>query len=393
MTDQTRLMSLYFGKHSSATDFSATPGTVYALRPDEGGGFLPLDYERLERNLIASDGKEYTDVIGAKMLDAQALTIPLSGINGSDGTAHDHLTDCEVGAMLDVIFGAAASDPTSTAVTASAITDDALTVSGTTIADGEVIAYNNGTEYVADIVTAGGGTTDLTVARNGSGSPTGTVLRGSVWTLQSATPQHVHGYFRSEGENWRRDWFGCMSSLTLNMPERQIVQMQTSWQPTDWSDVAEANPAFAEPAAGEYIVNVDASVWIGDTEFTARNLSLDLGYEVVARTTPKGPNGVNGYLVRRKRPILRGSLYFGTNADEISDGASTPSLADLTSGAATTRDVAVQIGRTAEKILYVRIPAAQFSARMEPQDGFAALSFEAKAKRPASGSMLTVALL
>lgn len=395
MTGQARLLSVHFGKQTSAVDFSSTPGTLYRIRPEEGSDLLPLDYVRLERNLVASDGQEFPDVIGPQDLSPRTVNMQLTGLSDSDGGAVDHLATMEMGAMLDCIFGAVPVDPANAATTASGSSGTTVTVAaGTDIANLSLIGVSNGTVVQARQVASGGGTTSIVTNVAVGGTATGAVYRGPMWALQSTVAQHVHGYLRAEWEDARRNYFGCMpSGLSLDMTEGQIVKAATSWLPNSWTDTAEADPAYADAVTGSPIVAINSAFYVGATEFVPLGLKLDLGYSLAPRKTPSGTNGVNGQVVVRKKPVLSGFLYFGTNTDEISDNASTPSLADLTSGAATTRDVMVQIGRTPGAILFIRIPCAQFKARVVDQGGITCIQFSAEAKRNSAGAMLYLGIL
>ena len=51
-----------------------------------------------------------------------------------------------------------------------------------------------------------------------------------------------------------RTFKGCMSRATLDFATGQFAKLLTSWQCTDIADVAPADTAFSEPAAGHALV-------------------------------------------------------------------------------------------------------------------------------------------
>jgi hypothetical protein len=396
-----RMQTVRVGKQST-TDVSTTaPGTLVFLQPESVEG-VGADTTRIERNLMRGDNMEYASVRGPKSLDAIAITHLLKGVSGNTGTAaFASLTTTEDGHMWESIFGAAVSDPSGVGNTATAGAGGANTLTmtaGTNYDDGRGVLFTTSTGTWAREIVSGGTTADLVLDRVTTGvltNPT-TILRGAKSVLASSTSMHTALYIDVEGEWGRRTFGGCYSSMDLNFTEGQAVKVSTSWMPTDWAAPAKANPSFSAATAGGEIVNVGSTFWIGDSAFLLKGAKLSLGYTIVPRTTIAGANGVHGYVITRKAPVLTGTLYVGSNASfgELADLSGTPTLQSLQALDAdpgevpTTRDIALQVGTQGTAAIYCRIPAAEFTGTFGQENGADVFSFSARATRPASGSML-----
>lgn len=406
MSDLSRMLLVQAAKHTSSTAFAASEiGTLFFLEC-EAIDALPRDTVRIERNLYRGDNKEYASIRGPKSLDPISMTIPVRGVSGNTGTAaFASATTTELGQLFESVFGAAATDPSGSGESATGGTGSSSQVtlaSGANYANngGILFANTDGTVFARQIVS-GGGTGTLTLDRDFTGTAaTSTVVRGARYTVTSSTSMHTPMFFRVEGENHRRDYVACYSSLDLDFTEGQAVKASFSWMPTDWSDNAEANPSFSAPTAGSYIVNIGGLFYIGDSAFLLKDAKLSLGCEYVPRTTITGANGIHGHICVRKRPVLTGRMYLGTNASfgEIADSSGTPSLnsmqaLDVAAGVApTTRDISLQVGSLGSQAMYVRIPAAEFSARVVDDGGVEMIEFSARATRPSSGNLLDLFL-
>lgn len=394
-----------FAKQST-TDF-VTIGTPIFLET-EACDVEPRDTTRLERNLYRGDNQEFSSVVGPKALDPIAMTLLLRGVSGNTGTtAFASATTTEIGQLLDCILGAAV-DPSGTGSTATAdSTPDLTMTSGTNYADGDGVLFATDTGTWAREIVSGGGTSTLTLDRAFTGNVTNptTILRGAHWSVSNSSSMHTHAAIRGYGELWERTYVGCMSNLELDFTEGQIVKAMMSWIPTDWSDTTVAT-SFSAPTAGSHIVNIGGTFNIGDSVFLLKGAKLNLGMTIVPRTTVGGPNGVQGYMVTRVQPTLTGTFYVGSNSSfgEINDSTGTPRLNSLTqtandSGtaitagtAAATYDIALQVGTAGTQALYLRMPAAEFSGRVQQDNGLDVFNFTAKATRPPSGSPLRVFL-
>ncbi len=400
MSGLLRMSTVRVGKQSATTDVSTTaPGTLVFLEPEQCDTY-GRDTERIDRDLYRGDNQEHASIRGIKKLDPIAMTLLMKGVAGNTGTtAFTSLTATEHGHMFESIFGSAVTDPSGTGSTATAGTTPNLTMtSGTNYANGGGIAFVTSTGTYCREIVSGGATSTLVLDRAYTGTITNptTILRGATSTLQSSTSMHTPLYIDGEGEWGRRTYGGCYSSLDMDFTEGQPIKMMMSWQPTDWTAPAKANPSFSQASAGSYIVNIGGYFWIGDSLFLLKGAKLTLGYTIVPRPTINGANGVQGYVITRKKPVLSGTLYVGSSASfgELADLSGTPTLQslqglDVTAGTSpTTRDIALQVGSAGTQAFYLRIPAAEFSGQFAQENGVDVFNFSAKATRPSSGSML-----
>lgn len=405
MTDVTRLLDIQFGLHSTAADFSSTPGTVSRLLPRSIDGVYPRQRTPIDRPLIASDGRRHKRVHGARDLAPINVGMEFRGQSNAAGGAVTIQNVMEQARMLDSFFGAAAAAISGAATTATGGTPGSgiLTVSsGTNIADGDMVLFRTGSAtgpVVMREVASGGGTSTLTFDRAYTGTPysTGTVWRAGRWNLSTTVTHHIHGYFRAEGENWRRDYYGCFcDSITLDIPDAGPVSFDSVWMPTDWADVAEANPAYSAPTAGQPTVASGCDFRIAGTAFLLRNAKLTLSNGAVPRASTTGPNGVQGYVAGSKTNVLlEGELYVGDNANtigELVDGSGTPTLNSLLGDGddvgdeVTSRDISIAVGGAENAAFYARIPAADIRGQVADSGGLAVYRFQAHATAPSSGS-------
>lgn len=412
MTDINRVQLVQYGNHSSTTDLSAVPGSLVSLDCEEAD-VLPRDVNRLERNLYRDDNAEYADVIAEKGLDELSLGLLLRGVANNTGGALVANTATEVGRMMESMMGAAATDPTNTGTTITADTGalGTLTVTaGTNYANGVGILFMDGNgEYIARELVSGGGTTTLTLDRNhvdGAPGSDNIPYRSVYWTLAPSVSMHTHGFIRARGANWERSYFGCAGSLRLSMKEKEAVKFQTKWRPTNWTDTTVA-AAYSAPSAGDYVMGLNSKMYIGSDAVLLKGCDIDLGYTIAPRETASSANGLLGYMVTRKQPVIEGSLYFGVaglSFGEIADSTGNISLnkiQGLTASAGTalaagqvesTYDVGIQFGAGPGRTLYVRCPAASFRGRLVVENGIEMCKFSLRPRRPSSGSMMRIHL-
>jgi hypothetical protein len=406
MTDVVRLFDLQFGLHSDVSDFSSTPGTVSRILPLRADGLMPRQRTPIDRPLIASDGRRQKRVHGARDIGPINIGMEFRGMSNASGGAVTVQSVMEQARMLDSFFGTAASAISGAATTATGGTPGSgtLTVtSGTNIANGDMVLFRTGSAtgpVVMREVVSGGGTGTLTFDSAYTGTPfaTGTVYRAARWNLSTSTTHHTHGYFRAEGESFRRDYYGCFcDSMTLTIPDSGPVAFDTVWMPTDYADVAEANPSYSAPTAGQPVVASACDFRIAGTAFFLRNAKITLSNGAIPRASVTGPNGVQGYVAGNKTNVmLEGEIYMGDgtspSAGELRDGAGTPSLNSLLGDTddlgdeVTSRDISLAVGGAENAAFYVRIPAADIRGSVADSGGLAVYRFQAYATAPSSGS-------
>lgn len=401
----TRMISVQFAKHTDATTFSSSGiGTPYFLEPTTMPDPFPRDVERTERVLHRPSNHQLAEVRGRKNLDPIQIPLLLRGFSVNAGAALDAQTETEVGQLLDVISGGTSTDASGTATTTTGGTgaSSTLTVtSGTNVANGVGVLFQTDGDPVVREVVSGGGTSSLTLDRDYTGTVTngGVLARSCYWTFDPAVSRHTHGFLRLEGEDWRRDYTGCMSDLQISVEEGQPATFSTSWMPSSWADNAEANPSFTAPTAGAYVMGVNCGLWIGDDKYMIKNASLECGHTIVPRVTMTASDGVLGYVVTAKMPVIKCRVYHGTTSlGELADStgnfsmnkaqALTNSSAASTSAGqiVSTYDIALQVGNIATGAMYVRMPAATVRGRMVDDNGMECMDLEIHATAPSSGS-------
>jgi hypothetical protein len=158
--------------------------------------------------------------------------------------------------------------------------------------------------------------------------------------------------------------------------------MSSVFSPTSFADVAEINPAHAEPVAGSPIVVDAARVWFAGLNVIARDLTLSYSAATQARTASTRTNGKLGGVSSTgdgKTFTIEFSVYVGdgTLAGELQDGSTvTPTLLnDLlgdssASGAVSaTRKLSLQVGSAVGACAYAYMPEADCVVTTQHTDG------------------------
>jgi hypothetical protein len=395
MTDLDRQTFLQFGKHASATDFTSTPGTLYALTP-ESADFRPLGTSVIERDLMASDNRNFFSAVGIKELTQRPLVMEVKGLSSGTVAARNRLTDSDMGAILDVVCGADGIDALSTDATTSSVSGASLTLSlGTPYTVGQAISVNVGAAGVEfrEPRAIVGNVITMDRALVGTMAISTPVRRACTWRYNPSNTEHVHGYFNAEGQGWRRTYTGCMSSGTFNFPDAGKCTFSTSWDFDDFQNQAPTSPSFVAPNGGAPIVAVNSTFHVGASRFIASGASLDLGLEYQRRETSAGINGGLGFKVTRKKPVFRCNVYGPGLAalNEMLENSGTPSVRDVAGTALvggslrTSYDVAFQVGNANGRGMYIVMPAAELRGRVVEQNGMHMVALECVANSPGAG--------
>lgn len=401
MSNLASLCTVSFGKHASTTDFTTAAVSMMNL-PVEKHSFLSPDTVKLRRMPTHTLNKGFAPFRGhIDVSKSYAVEQLIRGLSGNTGAAIDPETTTDIAQILDVAAGTASIDPAGAVTTATGGTGGTpnLTVtSGTNIPDGMVIMFEApaGTYHVRQ-VRSGGGTGTLVLDRTYSGTvANGTnVVRMARWKFDPAVFEHVHGHFRTEYGDDRRDFTGGMCTVAMDFSVGAIGKMTSTWKFTNVADAAEQNPTFSEPVAGGGVVNVNNNFWIEDDVYYATDAKLECGGDVVPRKANTGPNGVLGSTVQKggdkARPKLSLRLQRGTNTGEVADSAGNTSQNILQAWstalgvALTTLDIALQVGGAAGACCYVVMPAAACTKCEEViVDGMKMLDCEFEAMGPSS---------
>jgi hypothetical protein len=394
MTDVSRLSTLRYALHTNNTTFSGTPGTLFPLRiTDDGASFLPRNRTPIPRPLRSLSGRRYSHIRGVQDLADITVATEFKGVNSNTGAnVTDWEAKMEQGYLLASLFGAVAPQTTGVAptVAASGHTPASGIVAFTSAANvqnGAVIGFATSDGFEVGRVASGGGptTTSVTLDHPYTGTPTtsATVFRAAVYSVNDSVTQHVHAFFAAEGEDWRRDYFGCAPmSMSLALPNAGLVTMSSVFSPTSFADVAEINPAHAEPVAGSPIVVDAARVWFAGLNVIARDLTLSYSAATQARTASTRTNGKLGGVSSTgdgKTFTIEFSVYVGdgTLAGELQDGSTvTPTLLnDLlgdssASGAVSaTRKLSLQVGSAVGACAYAYMPEADCVVTTQHTDG------------------------
>lgn len=405
MTDILRLQTLRYALHADATTFSGTPGTLVPLQiTDDGASFLPRQRTPIDRNLRSLSGRRFPHVRGAQDVADITVATEFKGVNSNTGAAVGAgvwETKMEQGYLLQSLFGAAAPATTGSAPTIAAAGHTPASgivafTAAANVQNGAVIGFATSSGFQVGRVASGGGatTTSVTLDHPYSGTPTNaaTVFRFAVYEVNDSVTQHVHGFFSAEGDNWRRDYFGCAPmSMNLAIPNTGILGMSSVFSPTSFADVAEANPAYADPTAGSPIVSDGGIFRLDGAEFLLRNCSITYNCATAMRETASRANGRLGGVCGTgdgKSFMIEGELYLGASAGatalaELVDSSGTPSInqllgdSDQAGDVSAVREVALQVGTEAGACVYALLPTADFRASVQAGGAFPVVRFQA----------------
>ena len=399
MTDVSRLLTVRHALHSDSSTFTGTPGTLFPLRcTDDVAGLYPRNRVALARNLRSQSGRRYTHAGGVQDVADITLATEFRGVDSNTGAAVAAWeAKMEQGLLLQSLFGAVAPATTGAAATiaSSGHTPASGIVAFTAAANvqnGAVIAFASTTGIQMGRVESGGGaaTTTVTLQHPYTGTPTtaATVFRMAVYTVADSVTHHVHAFLTGEGESWRRDYFGCAPmSMALSLASGQLVGMTSVFSPTSWADVAEADPAHAEPTAGSPIVADRVRLMVDGVEYFASNLAISMNNATQIRDVDTiGGNGRLGGVCGAgdgKSFTIEGEILIGATSPaltgELTDAVMVPFLgSDVNAGAVSTaREVALMVGSDVGAILYALLPTADFVASTAIVNGMSRMKFTA----------------
>ena len=388
MTDVSRLSTLRYGLHSDAYTFTGTPSLAPLRLTDDGASFLPRQRAVLARNLRSLSGRRYPHARGVQDLADITVSTEFRGVNSNTGGAvSDWEAKMEQGDLLASLFGAVAPATSGAATTVAgsghdAATGELNTADGTNIAVGQVIAFGSSAGLQVGRV-ASKATNVITLDHPYSGTPTtsATVYRLAVYSVSDSVTHHTHAMFSAEGEDWRRDYFGCCPmSMALAFPGAGLMGMTSVFSPTSFADLAEAGPAHAEPTSGSPIVVDACKMWFAGLDVVARDIEISYSCATQARRADTRTNGKLGGVCGTgdgKMFTLSFSVYLGDGniAGELTDGSTTPDLNallgddDAAGDIATTRKISLQVGTEIGAVCYAYLPEADCSVTTQHTDG------------------------
>jgi hypothetical protein len=404
MTDILRLQTLRYALHTDANTFTGTPGTLAPLQiTDDGASFLPRQRTPIDRSLRSLSGRRYPHIRGAQDVADVSVALEMKGVNSNTGAgvgAGLWEGKLEQGYLLQSLFGTAAPATTGVAPTIAASGHTPATgvvafTAASNVQNGAVIGFATSSGFQIGRVESGGGAsaTTVTLQHPYSGTPTtsATVFRLAVYDVSDSVTQHTHAFFTAEGENWRRDYFGCAPmSMNVAIPNTGLVTMSSVFSPTTWADVAEANPAYADPTAGNPIVCDGGIFRLDGVEFLLRNASITYNCATAMRETMSRSNGKLGGVCgtgEGKSFMIEGELYVGPSGNSLNEmvdgGTAGPDIvevlgADVNAGQiSTAREVALQVGTEAGGCMYALLPTADFRASVQAGGAFPVVRFQA----------------
>lgn len=409
MSDLGSKVIIGFGPHANAQDLTSTPAFVHQL-PEKQGFFSP-EFTKLERAPAHPQNKLFGPVRGPLDLKtAIQLEQIITGLSGNTGGAIASATTSEIGPILNTVFGTPAIDPAGAVTTATGGVGATKTLAVTEMARfpvGTVITFVTTVPvatYVRQVRARAGasGAGNLTLDRIYTGTVTNgqNVFRCARWVDDPSVYEHIHGAFFAEYDNDRRMYLGGMSRAQMQFTRGQYARLMTSWLFTDVQDIAETDPAFVEPVRGSAIMNANSAFFIGDVQYYATDLSVQLGGAVVPRQVDNGPHGILGYLVEKgeSKPntTLKVKLLRGVNAGETKDSGADPFTMNKAQGfdvnggdPINTYDVAFHFSTAAGALCYgVGSVAAMKSAKEVIVDGYKMIDLEIEFESPSAASLL-----
>ena len=404
MGDRSRNTFLQMGAHASATSL-AMPSLVFV---EPVTGFEDVaDFEPVDRDFERGDGKEYTSLNGYKTGAINNLSVPVHGLGSGgagDGTSSSALLTAIPTNILTMLMGAAPSNYTGEATSASQADEDTVTADAayTDVVAGAMVAVKGAdsdllhARFVSAVSSADATVTPNLTQRDGTveNAKASDIVYGMrVWALNEATGDVTPLAADVEGPNHRRQYKNGTGSFTLNLPSGGFASLAGSLEFSDWEDVAEANPTFSAPTQGGHVRVIDSPLYIGDSLYMASNMSLDFGVTFEPRESDGAPNGKFGQVATRTQPVLTARLASGTltTPNEVTD-AFLATLQGTQTAVKTPQAVFLQVGRTVGAVMGIYMPAAEVRARRVRNGGQYAIQAEFRATRHATLASLYVGI-
>jgi len=383
MTDISALRHLRLGAHASATDWTTMPSPTIFLETEEEVVFDPR-MRHIDRGSVQrGNGQRVPRVTHGKQTSGfPGFSLAFRGLSGSGAgngvntNTLSHDADILLTALAGVKIDGVGDTLSGTPGTGTTLEADGAV----SMVAGQGILMLGATsgKYVARQVSNPDSSNfdidrDLTTPANVAENPTAAsvVYGGRTYVFSSVTPQRTHWALEAEGDNYRNQLWGCLSSGTISFSPDGYARLGIDGiMVTDHSAddaLAVTNPTYSAPTRGSIISTIDGTCHIGADAFIVMGgLEINLGL-TVARRGGNGPNGPFGFVVTKVEPsftwqMLRGT---GTTPKEITDAIALT----LRGEAATTKDVAFQFGRSVGATAYVRAPAMDIELNPTTVDG------------------------
>lgn len=416
MSELTRIHFLQYGKHSAANDWTTTPGSLKFLRPTNNP-VIDTGYENVARDYQTGNNENLAALRGIQRLSISDVSAAIHGLSGGgagDATDSSSLDTC-LSEAFECLTGSTATNNAGDTSDGTQGAADTLTVTGapaSPISDGGAVLIkgNSSGKYVArEVVSQSTPVADLvyqldrTITDDSGASDPATasdvVYAARTYVVSNSVENPIHLYFDSETEGGRQKIFGAMSSASLSFPAGGSSVMNMSGiQMTKWENAAKANPTYSEPTRGNQIIVGDCPFWIKDaggtnTLFQAFDFDLDMGNQVASRRNEGGENGVSGYVVSNRMPVLTGKIRAGAlvSPDEMTQ-AEMEAFRGADKFSITTADIGLQMGRDAGAAAYIRMPNARLDFVRADENGQRVYQFTATASESSNQASVPGAL-
>lgn len=385
MSSLSRIRLVKSGLHATNVQWEADTSVSYInLEPV---GDISLDGLTVGKNAdlsLRNDGEMAAATLGVKSTKI-AIPLRVRGINGNTGGAVNGTTSTEIGHLLNALCGADVSNGTGSTVGVGSTSTTLTVASGAGFTVGQAVMFSNGTEnIIREIVSKS--TNVLTLCRAYTGTATGTVYASATWVVQPAAINPKHIALDIEGDGDRYKLLGMMGGFSFGFPAQGgVVTMNLDLEGTHWTRES-TGLTFTAPTVGSAIPAIDASFYVGATEYDLKDAAFQLEVTKQKREHYAGINGFTGFDVIDRKAKFNGKLRAGALTGEVG-----VSLLDTLRGA-TTQDVLLQVGRTAGAAMAIRFPNFDFagdSVKRVIDNGREAIDFNGVGAR--SGNQANVA--
>lgn len=369
---------LQVGTQTGTTD---TPGAFTFIDAQNQPIIPETSQGKLDVTLQNSDGEKTASCLGAKTGSINITTLVRS--NGTAAGDGDTAAVTEVKTLMDAAMGftgqAGVGDTAGSSNTTSSIklADTSLFFDGTasTQAASGIMMDVGSSVYEAREVATVNTDTDIVPDRVFSAAPANSavIYAATSWYLDADNTAHSHLYFKTEGENWRRDLLGCATTLKLNLSPASLATFEWGVVANNWTDTAEENPTYSAPSSACGLAVLGSPFYIGATKTEFIEGSIDFGLAPQKRTATEGAQGANGFIYTYAGATFSGKIYHNDTT-----------LATMQS--ATTIDIAFQLGTSPANAWYFRIPALDVKdAKIVEYNGVDVIEFSGVATRPSAG--------
>lgn len=345
------LMLVKVGLQAISSIYGSAPSLNF-ISPD---GLLTheANHNKLERNLVSGDNRNTAPINGRKT-GTISLALRLTGLNRSSDTAATAAAtnNTEVTPFLTALLGVDPTNQTGSTVAAGTDVDKVVVASaaGFTVGCGILVTctVDGVATLVARTITAIN-TNELVLDVDLPSVPaTGSnVIAGATFKTDAAGIEHKHLYLDVQHDLTRYTYAGCLGSANIDFKEDgNYATLSTSLNATVWDNPSNHANDFVAPTVGNEIISLDAACIITDTEYTLIKASLDLGNNVTVQPAVSAANGVDGYRVISKKPVISLTVYYNK------------ALEQALQASGSTHEVALQFGRQRGAAVLLRMPAA-----------------------------------